>query len=44
MRSGCHLNAVLDLDANFFYQGGFDMICSGRDKIETLEQVILFLS
>ncbi|XP_062093698.1 pyrophosphate--fructose 6-phosphate 1-phosphotransferase subunit beta-like [Humulus lupulus] len=22
----------------FFYQGGFDMICSGRDKIETPEQ------
>ena len=24
-----------------FYQGGFDMVCSGRDKIETLEQLRL---
>jgi len=24
---------------NDFFQGGFDMICSGRDKIETPEQV-----
>lgn len=26
-------------DNNFFWQGGFDMIASGRDKIETPEQV-----
>lgn len=44
IRSDCHLNAILDLNAFFFYQGGFDMICSGRDKIETPEQVKIFLS
>lgn len=28
------------MGVNFsLYQGGFDMICSGRDKIETPEQV-----
>ena len=28
----------------YFQQGGFDMICSGRDKIETPEQVCSFIS
>jgi hypothetical protein len=26
-------------DNNDLFQGGFDMICSGRDKIETPDQV-----
>ncbi|XP_038877473.1 pyrophosphate--fructose 6-phosphate 1-phosphotransferase subunit beta 1-like isoform X5 [Benincasa hispida] len=38
MRSDCHMNAILDLNAFLFYRGGFDMICSGRDKIETSDQ------
>ena len=31
-----------DLIVKFLFQGGFDMICSGRDKIETPEQVKSF--
>lgn len=33
-----HLTPLVSIFLSF-YQGGFDMICSGRDKIETPEQV-----
>mmetsp|Transcript_21842 Transcript_21842/g.16190 ORF Transcript_21842/g.16190 Transcript_21842/m.16190 type:complete len:295 (+) Transcript_21842:81-965(+) len=39
---GIYTNKYVEIDANFMQlyrnMGGFDMICSGRDKIETPEQ------
>ncbi|KAF9610112.1 hypothetical protein IFM89_019977 [Coptis chinensis] len=40
--AGITKGKYVELTSEFIYlyrnQGGFDMICSGRDKIETLEQ------
>ena len=50
----CYLIGILEIQLSFYVdvdvvlilfwyqQGGFDMICSGRDKIETPEQVGYF--